>query len=65
MDAIEALHSRLADSHPVHDSGILVRVEPNRDAHLARITVRTTNDVVSAEVLRLICQPLNKDTTLS
>jgi len=45
--------------------GILVRVEPNRDARLARITVRTTNDAVSAEVLRLICQPLNKDTTLS
>lgn len=44
------------------NSGILVRVEPNRDAKLARITVRTTNDAVSAEVLRIICKPLNKDT---
>ncbi len=46
-------------------SGILVRVEPNRDAKLARITVRTTNDAVSAEVLRILCQPLNLETMAS
>lgn len=28
---------------------------------MARITVRSTNDVVSREILRLLANPLNKD----
>lgn len=43
-------------------SGILLRLEPNRDASLARLTIRSTNDVVSAEILELVAKPLNKDT---
>lgn len=43
-------------------SGILIRLEPNKDASLARLTIRSTNDVVSAEILELIAKPLNKDT---
>ncbi len=42
--------------------GILIRVEPNKDAGLARITIRSTNNVVSEETLQTICKPLNKDT---
>ncbi|KAI5454763.1 hypothetical protein NCC49_003647 [Naganishia albida] len=42
--------------------GILIRLEPNKDASLARLTIRSTNDVVSAEILELIAKPLNKDT---
>ncbi|UZJ51705.1 hypothetical protein CBS101457_001025 [Exobasidium rhododendri] len=34
--------------------GCLLRNEPNSQAKLCRLTVRTTNDVVSAEVLRLL-----------
>lgn len=34
--------------------GCLLRLEPNRDAKLARLTVRTTNDVASAELLRIL-----------
>lgn len=43
-------------------SGILIRLEPNKDASLARLTIRSTNDVVSAEILELVAKPLNKDT---
>ncbi|KAG0145450.1 hypothetical protein CROQUDRAFT_671748 [Cronartium quercuum f. sp. fusiforme G11] len=38
--------------------GCLFRLEPNQDAKLARITVRTTNDVVSVEILKLLTRPL-------
>ncbi|PWZ03390.1 Adaptor protein complex AP-2 alpha subunit [Testicularia cyperi] len=34
--------------------GCLLRLEPNREAKLARLTLRTTNDLVSAELLRIL-----------
>jgi len=40
--------------------GCLMRLEPNEKAHLARITVRTTNDLVSAELIKIITQPLKE-----
>ncbi|KAL7422361.1 hypothetical protein Q5752_003007 [Cryptotrichosporon argae] len=45
--------------------GILGRVEPNKDAKLCRLTIRSTNEDVSAEVLRLAAKPLNLDTATS
>lgn len=41
--------------------GCLIRVEPNGQAKLCRTTVRTTNDVVSAEVCRLAVSALGND----
>lgn len=38
--------------------GCLFRLEPNEEAKLARITVRTTNDQVSLEILKLLTRPL-------
>ncbi len=46
-------------------SGILGRLEPNKDAKLCRFTIRSTNDAVSAEILRLCSKPLNLDTAAS
>lgn len=45
--------------------GILGRVEPNKDAKLCRLTVRSTNEAVSAEMLKLLGRPLNVDTAAS
>lgn len=45
--------------------GILGRLEPNKDAKLCRMTIRSTNAQVSAEVLRLASKPLNVDTAAS
>ncbi|GAK64923.1 adaptor protein complex AP-2 alpha subunit [Moesziomyces antarcticus] len=41
--------------------GCLLRLEPNRDAKLARLTVRTTNDLASAELLRILLAVLGTD----
>jgi AP-2 complex subunit alpha len=41
--------------------GCLLRLEPNRDAKLCRLTIRSTNDEVSKEVERLIAKPLRAD----
>lgn len=38
--------------------GCLMRLEPNREAKLSRITVRSTSEDVAAEVERLIRRPL-------
>jgi len=38
--------------------GCLLRVEPNREAKLCRITVRSTSEVVSADVLSLLSKPM-------
>lgn len=40
--------------------GCLMRLEPNEKAQLARITVRTTNDFVSAELIKIIVRPLKE-----
>ncbi|PCH33642.1 AP-2 complex subunit alpha [Wolfiporia cocos MD-104 SS10] len=41
--------------------GCLMRLEPNREAKLCRITVRSTSEDVAAEVQRLVQKPLNVD----
>ncbi|EST06060.1 Clathrin/coatomer adaptor, adaptin-like, N-terminal [Kalmanozyma brasiliensis GHG001] len=41
--------------------GCLLRLEPNKEAKLARLTVRTTNDLVSAELLRVLLAVLATD----
>ncbi|KAJ1585651.1 hypothetical protein NDA12_000338 [Ustilago hordei] len=41
--------------------GCLLRLEPNKDAKLARLTVRTTNDLASAELLRILLTVLAVD----
>jgi AP-2 complex subunit alpha len=46
-------------------SGILGRLEPNKDAKLCRLTIRSTNEDVSAEMLRLASKPLNVDVSAS
>jgi AP-2 complex subunit alpha len=45
--------------------GILGRVEPNKDARLCRLTIRSTNEDVSAEILRLTSKPLDADLAVS
>ncbi|MBW0508004.1 hypothetical protein O181_047719 [Austropuccinia psidii MF-1] len=40
--------------------GCLLRLEPNESAKLARITIRTTNDLVSAELIKVIISPLKE-----
>lgn len=45
--------------------GILGRLEPNRDAKLCRLTVRSTNEDVSKECLALFAKPINADTAAS
>ncbi|KAI0275065.1 Adaptor protein complex AP-2 alpha subunit [Gloeopeniophorella convolvens] len=41
--------------------GCLLRLEPNRDAKLCRVTVRSTSEDVVGEVQRLIQKPLSAD----
>ncbi|GAA97979.1 uncharacterized protein L969DRAFT_84535 [Mixia osmundae IAM 14324] len=38
--------------------GCLLRLEPNQESKLCRITIRTTNAEVSSELLEIICTPL-------
>lgn len=45
--------------------GILGRVEPNKDAKLCRLTIRSTNEDVSAEILRLTSKPLDAELAVS
>nr|XP_018261682.1 AP-2 complex subunit alpha [Kwoniella dejecticola CBS 10117]OBR83840.1 AP-2 complex subunit alpha [Kwoniella dejecticola CBS 10117] len=45
--------------------GILGRLEPNKDAKLCRLTIRSTNEEVSSEILRLTSKPLNLDVAAS
>ncbi|WVR09438.1 hypothetical protein IAU60_006505 [Kwoniella sp. DSM 27419] len=45
--------------------GILGRLEPNKDAKLCRLTIRSTNENVSAEILRLASKPINLDVAAS
>ncbi|KAF8216241.1 adaptin N terminal region-domain-containing protein [Mycena galopus ATCC 62051] len=41
--------------------GCLLRVEPNREAKLCRLTVRSTSEDVAAEVLKLLQKPLKAE----
>ncbi|KAF8335471.1 Adaptor protein complex AP-2 alpha subunit [Cantharellus anzutake] len=45
--------------------GCLIRVEPNKEAELCRLTVRSTSEVVSGEILALLAKPMNTDTAMS
>ncbi|KAF7320341.1 hypothetical protein MKEN_00818900 [Mycena kentingensis (nom. inval.)] len=38
--------------------GCLLRLEPNREAKLCRLTVRSTSEEVAAEVMKLVLKPL-------
>ncbi|KAJ7487600.1 adaptin N terminal region-domain-containing protein [Mycena galericulata] len=42
--------------------GCLLRLEPNREAKLCRLTVRSTSEDVASEVLKLIQKPLKAET---
>lgn len=54
-------HENRADSC----SGILGRLEPNKDAKMCRLTIRSTNEHVSAEFLALLSRPLNAEAASS
>ncbi|KAG6857566.1 hypothetical protein H0H87_000165 [Tephrocybe sp. NHM501043] len=41
--------------------GCLLRLEPNKEAKLCRLTVRSTSETVAAEVRKLVQQPLKAD----
>ncbi|KAF7347832.1 hypothetical protein MVEN_01540700 [Mycena venus] len=41
--------------------GCLLRLEPNREAKLCRLTVRSTSEDVAAEVLKLVQKPLKAE----
>ncbi|KAJ7357369.1 adaptin N terminal region-domain-containing protein [Mycena albidolilacea] len=41
--------------------GCLLRLEPNREAKLCRVTVRSTSEEVAAEVLKLVQKPLKAE----
>ncbi|KAJ7492617.1 adaptin N terminal region-domain-containing protein [Mycena latifolia] len=41
--------------------GCLLRLEPNREAKLCRLTVRSTSEDVAAEVLKLVQKPLKTE----
>ena len=45
--------------------GVLARLEPNKEAKMCRLTVRSTNERVSAALLELASKPLNTDTATS
>lgn len=41
--------------------GILGRLEPNKEAKMCRLTIRSTNEHVSSELKRLAMKPLHID----
>ena len=45
--------------------GILGRLEPNKDAQKCRLTIRSTNEHVSKEILRLVSKPLHAELAAS
>ncbi|KAN0060884.1 hypothetical protein ACQY0O_006618 [Thecaphora frezii] len=66
LEGIDANPSNLVAAGVLHTKeagkvGCLLRLEPNREARLARLTVRTTNDLVSNEVLRVLVAALGVD----
>ncbi|WVQ95122.1 hypothetical protein IAU59_002216 [Kwoniella sp. CBS 9459] len=70
LSGIDPKHENIVFAGVLHMSaggkvGILGRLEPNKDAKLCRLTIRSTNEHVSAELLRLTSKPLNVDTAAS
>jgi len=66
LDGIDPNPNNLVAAGVLHMSvdgkvGCLLRLEPNRDAKLCRLTVRSTSEDVAAEVLRLIQRPLKAE----
>ncbi|GBE77945.1 Adaptor protein complex AP-2 alpha subunit [Sparassis latifolia] len=67
LDGVDPNPSNLVGAGILHMSvdgkvGCLLRLEPNREAKLCRITVRSTSEVVAAEVQRLLQKMLNGET---
>ncbi|OCF32713.1 AP-2 complex subunit alpha [Kwoniella heveanensis BCC8398] len=70
LSGIDPKHENIVFAGVLHMSaggkvGILGRLEPNKDAKLCRLTIRSTNEHVSAEMLRLTSKPINIDTAAS
>lgn len=66
LDGVDANPSNSVAAGVLHMAnagkvGCLLRLEPNKDAKLARLTVRTTNDLASAELLRVLLVVLGTD----
>ncbi|CAO1615226.1 unnamed protein product [Jaminaea pallidilutea] len=66
LDGVDPKKINVVGAGVLHTSergkvGCLIRVEPNAQAKLCRVTVRTTNDLVSAEVLRIAVAGLSSD----
>jgi len=66
LDGIDPNPNNLVAAGVLHMSvegkvGCLLRVEPNRDAKLCRLTVRSTSEDVAAEVQKLLQAPLKAD----
>ncbi|KAF7985387.1 hypothetical protein HWV62_6641 [Athelia sp. TMB] len=65
LDGIDPNPSNLVAAGVLHMSvegkvGCLLRVEPNKEAKLCRLTVRSTSEDVAAEVQKLLQTPLRK-----
>ncbi|KAI0689606.1 Adaptor protein complex AP-2 alpha subunit [Cytidiella melzeri] len=66
LDGIDPNPSNIVAASILHMSvegkvGCLMRLEPNKDAKLCRITVRSTSENVAAEVQKLVQKPLSVD----
>ncbi|KAG7450515.1 Adaptor protein complex AP-2 alpha subunit [Guyanagaster necrorhizus] len=63
LDDIDPNQNNIVAAGVLHTSvdgkvGCLLRLEPNQDAKLCRLTIRSTDEEVAAEVLKLIQKPL-------
>ncbi|KAK0233088.1 adaptin N terminal region-domain-containing protein [Armillaria fumosa] len=63
LDDIDPNQSNIVAAGVLHTSvdgkvGCLLRLEPNQEAKLCRLTIRSTDEEVAAEVLKLIQKPL-------
>ncbi|KAH8100718.1 Adaptor protein complex AP-2 alpha subunit [Cristinia sonorae] len=70
LDGIDPNPNNLVGAGILHMStdgkvGCLMRLEPNREAKLCRITVRSTSEEVAAEMQRLLQKPLVANTMTS
>ncbi|KAJ6575116.1 Adaptor protein complex AP-2 alpha subunit [Mycena capillaripes] len=66
LDEIDPNPSNIVAAGVLHMSvegkvGCLLRLEPNREAKLCRLTVRSTSEDVASEVLKLVQKPLKAE----
>jgi len=64
LDGVDPNPNNLVAAGVLHTSvdgkvGCLLRMEPNKDAKLCRITVRSTSEEVAAEVQKLLAKPIS------